>query len=82
MLTRWIGVARWNYSLPESRTIQAYAGLQYTSCCWAFRAIARHRLQPDGSVDNSVMVELELSGFAKLGEAEDTPLKQGKFIFE
>jgi len=28
------------------------------------------------------MVELELSGFAKLGEAEDTPLKQGKFIFE
>jgi len=82
MLTHWIGVARWNYSLPESRTIQAYAGLQYTSCCWAFRAVARHRLQPDGSVDNSVMVELELSGFAKLGEAEDTPLKQGKFIFE
>ena len=82
MLTRWVGVARWNYSLPESRTIQAYAGLQYTSCCWAFRTVARQRLQPDGSVDNSVFVELELSGFAKMGETEETPLKQGKFIFE
>ena len=80
--TSWIGVARWNYSLPESRTIQAYAGLQFTSCCWAFRTIARHRLQPDGSVDNSVFVELELSGFAKMGETEETPLKQGQFIFE
>jgi len=79
---RWAGVARWNYSLPESRTVQAYAGLQYTSCCWAIRTTAQHRLQPDGSVDNSVLFELELSGFAKLGETEETPLKQGKFIFE
>jgi LPS-assembly protein len=82
LLTRWTGVARWNYSLPESSTVQAYAGLQYTSCCWAVRAIARHRQQPDGSVDNSVLFELELSGFAKMGESEETPLKQGKFIFE
>lgn len=82
LLERWTGVARWNFSVPESRTVQAYAGLQYTSCCWAFRATARHRLQQDGSVDNSVLVELELSGFAKIGETEENPLKQGQFIFE
>jgi LPS-assembly protein len=80
--TRWTGVARWNYSLPESRTVQAYAGLQYTSCCWAVRAAAHQRQQPDGSVDNSLLFELELSGFAKMGETEESPLKQGKFIFE
>jgi len=79
---RWTGVARWNYSLPESLTVQAYAGFQYTSCCWAFRTIANRRQQPDGSIDNSVLFELELSGFAKMGETEDSPLKQGKFIFE
>ena len=79
---RWTGLASWNFSVPESRTVQAYAGLQYTSCCWAFRATARHRLQLDGSVDNSVLFELELSGFAKMGETEESPLKQGKFIFE
>jgi len=80
--SRWTGVASWNFSVPESRTVQAYAGLQYTSCCWAFRTTARHRLQLDGSVDNSVLFELELSGFAKMGETEESPLKQGKFIFE
>ncbi|HJX16958.1 MAG TPA: LPS-assembly protein LptD [Acidiferrobacterales bacterium] len=80
--TRWTGVARWNYSLPESLTVQAYAGLQYASCCWAIRTIASHRQQPDGSVDNSVLFEFELSGFAKMGETEESPLKQGTFIFE
>jgi len=79
---RWTGVARWNYSLPESRTVQAYTGLQYTTCCWALRIAARHRLQPDKSVDNSVLFEFDLSGLAKMGDTEDTPLKQGQFIFE
>lgn len=82
LVTSWTGVARWNYSLPESRTVQAYAGVQYSSCCWAFRTFAQRRRQPDGSVDNSILFELELSGFAKLGETEESPLKQGKFVFE
>jgi LPS-assembly protein len=82
VLAHWTGVARWNYSLPESRTVQTYAGVQYSSCCWAFRTYAQRRQQPDGSVDSSIMFELELSGFAKLGESEESPLKQGKFIFE
>ena len=82
-LTRsWTGVARWNYSLPESRTVQAYAGLQYTSCCWAFRLAARHRLQADGTIENSWQFEFELSGFAKMGETEEAPLQQGQFIFD
>lgn len=80
--SHWSGVARWNYSLPESRTVQAYAGLQYTSCCWAVRVAARHRLQPDDTVENSWQFEFELGGFAKMGETEEAPLKQGQFIFE
>lgn len=82
LTSRWTGVARWNYSLPESRTVQAYAGLQYASCCWAVRLAGRHRLQPDGTVENSWQFEFELSGFAKMGETEEAPLKQGQFIFE
>jgi len=78
----WIGLARWNYSLPESRTIQAYAGLQYASCCWAFRLAGRQRLQPDSSVNNSLLFEFEFGGFSRMGETEDSPLKQGKFAFE
>ena len=80
--SRWTGVARWNYSLPESRTVQAYAGLQYTSCCWAVRVAARHRLQPDDTVENSWQLEFELGGLAKMGESLEAPLKQGQFIFD
>ena len=80
--SRWTGVARWNYSLPESRTVQAHAGLQYTSCCWAVRVAARHRLQPDDTVENSWQLEFELGGLAKMGETLEAPLKQGQFIFE
>ena len=79
---RWTGIARWNYSLPESRTVQAYAGLQYTSCCWAVRIAARHRLQVDSTVDTSVLFEFDLSGLAKMGEPAEAPLQQGRFIFE
>jgi len=80
--TRWTGVARWNYSLPDSTTILAYAGFQYTSCCWAVRAAGRHYINQDGSVNNGVLFEFELTGLAKMGEAPETPVKQGQFIFE
>lgn len=80
--SRWTGVASWNYSLLTSRTVQAYAGLQYTSCCWAVRVAVRHRLQPDETVENSWQLEFELGGFAKMGETQEAPLRQGQFIFE
>ena len=82
LTARWTGLAHWNYSLPESRTVQAYAGLQYSSCCWAFRIAARRHLQPDKSVETRYLFEFDLSGLAKMGEPEEAPLKQGRFIFE
>jgi LPS-assembly protein len=82
LASRWTGVARWNYSLPESRTVQAYAGIEYTSCCWAFRTTVRQRVLPDGREDKGVLFELELTGLAKLGETVESPFKQSQFIFE
>ena len=78
----WTAQARWNYSLPDALLLQAYAGLSYSTCCWAVRAGAQRRILPDGSTDNSVMFEFELSGLAKLGKPSESPLDQGRFIFE
>ena len=64
------------------RTPYAYAGLEYTSCCWGIRLTARHRILIDGSRDNSILFEFELSGLAKLGESEESPIKQSQFIFQ
>jgi LPS-assembly protein len=82
LAARWTGLARWNYSIEAERTLYAYAGLEYASCCWALRLTGRHRLLPDGVEDNSLLLEFELSGLAKLGESEENPLRQGRFIFE
>jgi LPS-assembly protein len=81
LASHWTGVARWNYSIPDSRTVQSYAGIEYATCCWAFRTTLHQRIQPDGSSDRGVLLEFELTGLARLGESEDNPLKQGKFIF-
>jgi len=78
----WTGLARWSYSAVDSRTPYAYAGLEYTSCCWGIRLTARHRILIDGSLDNSILFEFELSGLAKLGESEESPIKQSQFIFQ
>jgi len=81
---RWTLVARWNYSIPESLTLQAYGGLAYSNCCWTLRLAGLHRLRPDGTTDDSVQVELELSGLSRLGQSnsDDSPLKRGQFIFQ
>jgi LPS-assembly protein len=79
---RWTALARWNYSLLADTTVQAYAGVQYSSCCWAVRLSGRQRLLPDGTEDRSVLFEFELSGLARLDPPEDSPLRQNRFVFE
>jgi len=82
LATGWTAQARWNYSLPDARVLQAYAGLSYSTCCWALRAGAQRRILPDGGTDNSILFEFELSGLTKLGKPGENPLDQGRFIFE
>lgn len=80
--THWALLSRWNYALPEKRTLQSYTGFKYTDCCWAFRITKGERILADGNVDNPIMFELELTGLAKLGPRPESPLKTGQFIFE
>jgi len=84
LTVHWALTGRWNYSIPDSRTLQAYAGVGYSDCCWTVRLAARHRLRLDGTEDDSVLLELELSGLSRLGQSggDENPLKRGQFIFE
>lgn len=79
---RWTGLARWNYSLLDNRTLQGYVGLQYRSCCWALQAIKQHRILPGGTIDNSIVFQLELTGLGNLGTPVESPLRQGRFMFQ
>nr|VFJ99140.1 MAG: LPS-assembly protein [Candidatus Kentron sp. H]VFJ99325.1 MAG: LPS-assembly protein [Candidatus Kentron sp. H]VFK03973.1 MAG: LPS-assembly protein [Candidatus Kentron sp. H] len=73
-LTRnWSTVGRWIYALPESRTVEAVAGLEYNSCCWAARAVIQRFLNgtdEDGAQEdfnNAFLLQLELKGLAGVG---------------
>ena len=65
---RWRTVARWNYSLLESRSLELLGGFEYEACCWALSLLARqHRDNPEESASNEILVQLELKGLGGLG---------------
>ena len=74
---RWRTMGRWNYSLSQDRQLDAFAGFEYQSCCWALRMLARqHRDSPqDEDVDNSVYLEFEFKGLAGVGRSIDRLLE-------
>ena len=78
---RWVVMGRWNYALAEERILQSYVGFEYTNCCWAFRITKGQRILSDGNIDNPILFELELTGLARLGPRPESPLDQGRFIF-
>jgi LPS-assembly protein len=73
---RWSLIGRWNYSLPESRTLEGLAGFEYRSCCWRLRMVGRRYLRA-GTLDgrNSLFFELELNGLGVLGRKTDRLLE-------
>lgn len=77
-LTRqWSAVGRWNYALPERTTLELFGGVEYDTCCWAVRAVARHyinsvdltrdRIGADDEHSTGIFVQLELKGLTGLG---------------
>jgi len=66
----WSVVGRWNYSLEEKLTLEAFGGVEYNSCCWAFRVVGRRFVNDeDADPTNALFLQLELKGLAGVGEA-------------
>jgi Organic solvent tolerance protein OstA len=65
----WSVMGRWNYALPESRTVDLFGGLEYDSCCLALRAVGRRFItNVNGDYDNGIFFQIELKGLAGLGQ--------------
>jgi LPS-assembly protein len=66
-------LARWRFSREDARTLEALAGIEYETCCWALRGAWRRyqfafdttNLVPEYTT--GLYVQLELKGLAKLG---------------
>jgi hypothetical protein len=64
---RWYSMGRLNYSVNESRLVNAVLGLEYDACCWLGR-VAVERVQTSSTSANTrIMFQLEFVGFTRLG---------------
>ena len=74
---QWSVMGRWNYGLPENRSIDLFGGIEYNSCCFAIRAVGRRFLtDTEGNYSNGVFLQLELKGLSGIGR------ETGKFLQE
>ncbi|MDO4795965.1 MAG: LPS assembly protein LptD [Brachymonas sp.] len=66
---RWYSVGRVYYSISNRRITDSLLGLEYDSCCWIGRIAWRRRQTQTLPVafNNSIMVQLELTGLARIG---------------
>ncbi len=61
------GVARVNYSLQDDELLAGLAGIEYRSCCWAFRIVAQRFTTATRRTSTAVFVQLELNGLMQIG---------------
>ena len=78
MSSRWYAVGRYNYSLlgkqnsitgetKGGQLLEAIAGLEYNTGCWAARVVAQRLEAVSGTPNTSVFFQLELTDFASIG---------------
>jgi LPS-assembly protein len=64
---RWYAVGRFNYSLRDSRVIDAIAGFEYKADCWILRVAAQRFATSSDQSTTNLYVQLELSGLTSVG---------------
>ncbi|HZW21509.1 LPS-assembly protein LptD, partial [Noviherbaspirillum sp.] len=64
---RWYGVARVNYSLPDSKVAEGLLGMEYKADCWVFRIVGQRTPTATGQTNSALFFQLELNGLTRLG---------------
>jgi LPS-assembly protein len=74
----WQLYARQVYSTLEDKSIDRFAGFEYTGCCWRLRLLGRNYVSNrTGESDNSVLLQVELKGLSSVGTRNDAFLERG-----
>ncbi|MBF2760493.1 MAG: LPS-assembly protein LptD [Ectothiorhodospiraceae bacterium AqS1] len=69
---KWRAMGRWNYSLDHRTELESFGGLEYASCCLAFRTVARRFLSGDAQDHSTgIFFQLELKGLGGAGPGAD-----------
>jgi LPS-assembly protein len=72
----WQVYARQVYSTREDKSIDRFAGFEYSGCCWRLRLLGRNYVSNrTGESDNSVLLQVELTGLSSVGTRSGTFLE-------
>jgi LPS-assembly protein len=89
----WQLFGSYYYDLNHSQMMEAHFGIQYESCCWAVRLVARRQIATDltrnptdlnipSTFDNGISLQFVLKGFGdKAGFAVTDMLSNGIFSY-
>jgi LPS-assembly protein len=87
---QWALIARANYDFTYNAELDAFAGLEYTDCCYRVRVLARQWVDFDFSpdfmenlsnddYDRGVFIEVQLRGFGSLSQRISNLLDKAMF---
>ncbi len=65
--SKWYAVGRWNYSIEDSKIIQAIGGLEYDAGCWQSRFVMQRLSTATTTANYALYYQLELGGMASIG---------------
>ncbi len=87
VVPQWSVIGRWQHDYSRSRTLEAFGGFEYDSCCWKLRLINRYwidydetSLNPDlnDEPDTGIFLQIVLKGLGGVvGNATETFLDEG-----
>ena len=66
--SHWHGVARWNYSIQDSKTLESIVGLEYNRSCWTFRMVAQRFVVAAQQANTGIFLQLELNDLVSIGD--------------
>lgn len=87
IVPQWSVIARWQHDYSRNRTLEAFGGFEYDSCCWKLRLINRYWIDYDETSldparndepDNGIFLQIVLKGLGGVfGSSTETFLDQG-----
>ena len=72
----WHGVARYNYSMRDSRLVESLGGFEYNGGCWIARVVVQRFAAASGISTSALFIQLELNGFSRIGSNPLETLKR------
>ena len=87
LVPQWSAIARWQYDHNQNRTLEAFGGFEYDSCCWKLRLINRYWVANDETslspsqneqADRGIFLQIILKGLGGVvGNKTESFLNQG-----